>query len=95
MARTTDFSTEELLEMMLVHMQRMDKRDKWRAIGGFIRSIINLIPIALLVLTTWYAYAHQDELLKKITENMSQSMAKVIPGASPEEVQRMMNALKK
>ena len=74
MAQATDKSTEELLEMILYHMQRIDKRDKWRAIGGFIRSLISLIPIALLVVSTWYFVKHSDEVIKNITKTMTEQM---------------------
>lgn len=89
MARISDKSTEELLEMVLYYIQRMEKRDKWRTIGGTIRSLIMLIPVILLVGSSWYFYEHSDEVIKMITKSMTEQMTSFMP--TSEQIQEMMN----
>lgn len=89
MPRMSDKSTEELLEMILYYLQRMEKRDKWRTVGGTIRSIINLIPIVILIVSTWYLYAHGEEMIRLITKTMTQQMTSLVP--TPEQIQQMMS----
>lgn len=93
MPRVTDKTTEELLEMILYYIQRMEKRDKWRTIGGTIRSLINLIPIILLILSTWYFYQHGDEFIKMITKSMTEQMSSFMPSSA--QIQEMMEGIKR
>ena len=79
MNRLTDKSTEELLELILVHMQNMDKRDHWRTIGGFFRGLLSLVPVLLFLASTWYVYAYRDTLLENMTKEITTQMAKVLP----------------
>ena len=89
MARISDKSTEELLEMVLYYIQRMEKRDKWRTIGGTIRSLIMFIPVILLLGSSWYFYEHSDEVIKSITKSMTEQMTSFMP--TSEQIQEMMN----
>lgn len=88
MPRISDKSTEELLEMILYYIQRMEKRDKWRTVGGTVRSIISLIPIIILVVSTWYLYAHGEEMIKLITKSMTEQMTTLMP--TPAQIQEMI-----
>lgn len=74
--------------MILYYIQRMEKRDKWRTIGGTVRSIINFIPIALLLVSTWYLYYHGDDMIKLITKTMTEQMTTLMP--TPAQIQEMM-----
>lgn len=75
--------------MILYYIQRMEKRDKWRTIGGTVRSIVGLIPIILLVVSTWYLYEHGDDLIKNITQIMTQQMTSFMP--SQQDIQNMLS----
>lgn len=74
MARTTDKSTEELLEEVLHHMEKMDHRDYWRTWGGFFRGLLSVVPILVLILSTWYLYAYSDTILEGMTNKVMQKM---------------------
>ena len=50
----------------------MDRRDKWRTVGGFFRTLISLIPIILFVWGTYYFYVHSDEFIKKVTKEAAE-----------------------
>jgi len=98
--RLTDKSTEELLELMLIHMQNMDRRDKLRTIGGFFKGLLAIIPIAILLLSTWYFYTHKDTLMQDMTKQIMTQMTSIMPQPSvntmdSEMVQRIQDMMKK
>jgi len=68
---------EDELTQILTILQRMEKRDRWRTIGGFIRSVIGMIPIAIAIFLTWYTIKYGDQLLQKITTMAAQQAGKV------------------
>lgn len=71
--------TRDQLDTIISHLARMDKRDRLRTWGGFVRALIGLIPIILLVLSTWYFYKHSDELLQKITREAAKQASTMAP----------------
>jgi hypothetical protein len=79
MTRLTNKSTEELLELLLVHMQNMDRRDYWRTIGGFFKGVLTLIPMILFLVSTWYIYAYRDTILQQITTQVTTQMQSMMP----------------
>ena len=79
MTRLTNKSTEELLELVLVHMQNMDRRDYWRTIGGFFKGVLTLIPMVLFLVSTWYIYAYRDTILQQITSQVTSQMQSMMP----------------
>ncbi len=70
-------SSAQLTEILEV-LRRMDKRDRLRTWGAFFRSILHLIPLILIIWSTWFAYAHWDELLKEISKAAAESSAAVM-----------------
>jgi hypothetical protein len=82
MNRLTDKSTEELLELILVHMQNMDRRDHWRTIGGFFRGLLSIVPVLIFFASTWYIYAYRDTLMENMTKQVMESLTKAMPAPS-------------
>jgi hypothetical protein len=80
--RLTDKSTEELLELILVHMQNMDRRDHWRTIGGFFRGLLSIVPVLIFFASTWYIYAYRDTLMENMSKQVMETMTKVMPAPS-------------
>jgi len=68
-------SVDEMLEEILKHLHNLDRRDRWRTIGGFFRGILGLIPIAITVYAVWYLWQHGDELLAKIAQQAAEQAA--------------------
>lgn len=68
-------SIEEKMDQILVYLHHMDRRDRLRTAGGFIRGIIALVPLALFLWSAWYFYEHGDELMKQMTEQAAKSAA--------------------
>jgi hypothetical protein len=68
-------TTEEKLDIIIGHLESMDKRDKLRTWGGFVRGIIGLIPTIILIWSVWYFYAHGTELIKQMTAEAAKQAA--------------------
>lgn len=59
---------EEAVEEILAILHRMDRRDRARMVGSVIRSVIGLIPLLLLLWSTWFLIVHGQEFIQQITE---------------------------
>ena len=70
-------TTDEKLEEMLIHIRKMDSRDRLRTWGGFFRGIISIIPILLFLGGAWYFYQNGDDVLEKIAKQAAQQAAEV------------------
>lgn len=68
-------TTDDKLDMIVEYLRRMDKRDRLRTWGGFLRGILGLIPLIIMLISVWYVYEHGDELLKKITQQAAKEAA--------------------
>ena len=68
----------------------MDARDKMRMWGGFVRSIIALIPIIFFIWSAWYIYEHGDELMKMIANQAASSAAEYTRDQGQSMVEQMM-----
>lgn len=80
----------EKLDAILAHIERMDKRDRLRTIGGFFRSIIGLIPIIIIVWSTWYFIAHRDDFLKQVIDMSAKATMESAKTIDQSSVQRLI-----
>lgn len=69
---------EKQIDEVLIHMRRLDRRDRWRMIGGIIHGCISLIYPVLIIASAWYAYTHGSEIIQGVMEKMRNA----IPGAN-------------
>jgi len=60
-------STDERLDIIIEHLRRIDHRERWRTIGGFVRGVLGLIPIIIFLAAAWYTVKYGDTLLQKIS----------------------------
>lgn len=84
---------ESELTQILSILQRMDKRDRWRTIGGFIRGVIGMIPVAIAVFLTWYTITYGDQLLEKITSMAATQAGKVAQQNMLQDFMNQFNSL--
>lgn len=70
-------TTDERLDLIIEYMRRMDRRDKMRSVGGFINSLIRLIPLAIFVWSTWYFYQNGDDIMRNLTKQAAQQAAQM------------------
>ena len=82
-------SLEDKLDVIIHYMHKMDRRDRLRTWGGFLRGVLGLIPIAAVVWSVWYFYEHGDEMLMKITTMATQQAAQVAEERSGDMLQQL------
>lgn len=86
---------EERMEQMMTEMNaalhRMDMRDRTRMIWGTVKSLINLIPMLLLLWSTYYLFVHGPELIQMITSQTVKQMTGI--GSSPSSDSNNSNML--
>lgn len=66
---------DQKLDLIVKHLEHLDRRDRVRMIGGTIRSILGLIPLLLLLGSIWYLYRHGDEFMKDILKQAGKNAA--------------------
>lgn len=90
MAKPIPETTDEKLDEMLIHLRKMDSRDRLRTWGGFFRGLIGIVPIVLFILGSWYLYENSDEVLTKIATEAATQAAK----ATQQSTQGILDQLK-
>lgn len=80
---------EQKLDLMVMHLERMDRRDKWRLWGGYIHSLFTLVPMIFFIWSTWYLYAHFDEIMGSMMRQAGANAA-VSTGQSYEDVMKQI-----
>ncbi len=73
-------TNEERLDRILLHLERLDRRDKIRTWGGLVHGILSLIPTVLLLLGLWYFYNNSAAIMQSITQQAAQQAAAVASG---------------
>lgn len=60
------------LSAIMASLDAINRRDRLRTVGGFFRGLIGIIPIAILVWSTWYFIYHGEELMNRITRQAAE-----------------------
>lgn len=84
---------EDKLEKIIVILEKMNRRDRWRTIGGFIRGIFSLIPIVIVIFLTWYTIKYGDLLLQKITSMAAEQAGRVAQQNALSDFMKEFNAI--
>lgn len=66
---------EEKMDLILEYLHRIDRRERWKVIGGTIRSIIGLLPVLIVLWFAWYLQWHGKELLQTLSTSMAKNMS--------------------
>ncbi|MDD5623117.1 MAG: hypothetical protein PHI23_00185 [Candidatus Peribacteraceae bacterium] len=70
-------TTDEKLDLIIEHLRHLDNRDRWRTIGGFLRSLLHIAYLVIIVASIWYTFKYSDVILKKITEQAAEQAARI------------------
>jgi len=89
----TPQTTEDKLDRIVTILDRMNRRDRLRTIGGFIRGVFSIIPIIIVVFFTWYTIKYGDQLLEKITSMAAQQAGKVAQQNAVSDFMEEFNAI--
>lgn len=85
-----DTSVEAKLDTMIGILEKMNARDRLRTWGGFVRGMIGLVPLIILVWSTWYFIQHGPELMKMIANQAASSAAEYTKGQGQSMVDQLM-----
>ncbi len=66
---------EVQLTTLVDTLDRMNRRDRLRTIGGFFRSIMTILPVLLVLWSAWYFAQHSEEIMKKIIDQTTEAAA--------------------
>ncbi len=66
---------QDRLDMVLLYLHQLDRRDKWRTRGGFLKGLVSIIPVLIAVWAAWYFYTYGDILMKKLTTEVVRQSA--------------------
>lgn len=77
---------DEKIDLIVMYLHRMDRRDKLRMTSGIIHSILSVIPLILSIAAFWYLYTHGAELISQAARDM-------FTGSSNTEQQGFMDQL--
>lgn len=86
-------TTEDKLDRIVTILDRMNRRDRLRTIGGFIRGVFSIIPIIIVVFFTWYTIKYGDQLLEKITSMAAQQAGKVAQQNAVSDFMKQFNTI--
>jgi len=88
---SVETSIEEKMEEILVHLRKMDKRDKLRTWGSLFRSVLSIIPLIFFLWSVWYFINHGDEIMKQIANTAASSAAEYTKDQSQGMLDQFMN----
>lgn len=69
--------SEDKLDIIIKHLEHIDKRDRLRMWGSLFKGILGLIPTIAFIYGAWYFYQHGDELMAKIAKQAAEQAAEV------------------
>ncbi len=63
---------EDKLDVIIDYLDRMNRRDRLRTVGGFFRGLLGVVPLVVLLGSLWYLAENGDQLLQKIAATAAQ-----------------------
>lgn len=78
MPKTSPSTTvDDKLDAIIEELRKINKRERWRMVGGSLRSIIGLLPIIIMLAGAWYAFEYSDQILEKISAAAAKQAAAI------------------
>lgn len=68
-------TVEEQLDIIIHHLNRMDRRDRLRMWSSVFHSLLTIVPIVFFAWSIWYLYAHFDDIMGSMMEQSAKSAA--------------------
>lgn len=84
---------EDKVDELIGILEHMNRRDKLRTVGGFVRGLIGIIPVLFVVYSFWYFYNNFDALLDTMTKKAAEQAIKLNGSASEDIVNRYKEIL--
>lgn len=68
---------QDKLDIIIMHLERMDKRDRIRMVGSTLKGLISLIPVLAFIWGAWYFYENGDAIMTDIARKAAEQAAAV------------------
>ena len=88
-------SNENKLDRVVEILEMMNRRDRARTLAGFFRGLVSLIPLIILLWSTWYFYAHGADLIKMISSEAAKQAAAATQKNSGDLMKQLQDYLPK
>lgn len=85
--------TDDQLSEILTILRAMNKRDRIRTWGGFVRGCIAIIPVLLVLWSAWYVVENGQSLLQMIAKTAASAAAAVTESQSKSMVDGLMKTM--
>jgi len=84
-------TVDEQLEHIVTYLHHLDRRDRIRTIGGFVRAIISILPVFVFLYSAWYLVNNWDKILTEVSNKAAASAAQYTKGFSSEAIDKLMD----
>ena len=64
-------TAEEKLDLIAYYLERMDRRDRARVWGGYLHTLLTIVPMVFFVWSTWYLYAHFEDIMGAMMRSLA------------------------
>ncbi|MBP9750489.1 MAG: hypothetical protein KBC95_01440 [Candidatus Peribacteraceae bacterium] len=68
-------SIDARLDKMIEILDRMNRRDRWRTIGGFFRGAVVIIPTLVIILSSIWLYFYGSNLVQDFIQQTTNQAA--------------------
>ena len=74
--------TNERLDLIVDYLDKMNRRDRWRTMGGALKGAISIASFVILIWSGVYFALHGQEMIKQITDATVGSLSTMNSGAA-------------
>lgn len=67
--------TNERLDLIVDYLDKMNRRDRWRTMGGALKGAISIASFVILIWSGVYFALHGQEFIKQITDATLSSLS--------------------
>jgi uncharacterized membrane protein (GlpM family) len=82
---------DDKLDIIIGHLEKMDRRDKLRMRAGFIKGMISIVPGIVFIIGLWYFYQHGDEIIAKIAKTAAEQAMEATKAGTDGLMQQLKN----
>ena len=82
---------EDKIDIIIQHLENIDRRDKLRMRAGFLKGLMSIIPTIAFIVGAWYFYQNGDEIMAKIAKTAAQQAMEATKAGSEGLLQQLQN----
>lgn len=82
---------DDKLDIIIEHLERMDRRDRMRTWGSFVKGMISIVPMLAFIYGLWYFSQNGDAVLEKIAKTAAEQAAAVTTQSADGIMQQLKN----